>query len=290
MITTKNLRRGILSSGSLYLSPPLPLSLGDALVKTIAGDVHESDGLSLKDAPVASLLQALKNRKVNSMWMQSEPALDNWMHSREGVQDLLIGDVEYEAVIWRNGIETLSAERIASCFDNHLAPIDARKLKALYGIVLDRPTSSRIGALDFINDVKFALPAEAIASRWRGKQDTVYQYVFDETNPWQSSSRAHHALDLIFLFGGYDLSFKPSADAVGKAMRKAWISFINGVGPWNSGSRYAFGPHGKCGEIDQTEFEARRRVRHWESLQQLNPGDLNKVVAALAAGQISLLN
>lgn len=184
----------------------------------------------------------------------------------------------------------MSPEDIKACFDQNLAPTIAKLICVLYGIICSRPTSCRNGALDFINDVKFALPVETIASCWRERGAPVYQYLIDEPNPWQSSSRAHHAVDLIFLFGGYDLPPGSGAELIGRKMRQKWISFINGEAPWDSKLKYAFGPFGKSGELDQTEFSRRRRSRHWEALQQISNADLNRVVKALAAGRLSLYN
>ena len=164
-------------------------------------------------------------------------------------------------------------------------------IKAAYGIVPERSTSCKLGALDFINDYCFAMPANDIAGKWRGGGRKVYQYIFDQPNPWQASSRSHHAVDLIFLFGGYDFSqTNPRAEFVGIEMRKRWIAFVNGEEPWERANRMAFGPAGNCVEIDAEEYKHRRRVSHFELLKQSSQRELVSAFASLAMGRLSLNN
>jgi carboxylesterase type B len=94
-----------------------------------------------------------------------------------------------------------------------LATIDAAgeqsdELKKAYHIYLDRPSSCYNGEIDFINDYKFLLPIQRL-ERFLKKdsQISIFRYLVDEANPWQPSSGAHHAVDLILLLGGFDLSF-----------------------------------------------------------------------------------
>lgn len=167
---------------------------------------------------------------------------------------------------------------------------DAPKLEELYHIYPERPVSSRLGVLDLINDTRFALPALEICERWRKNNMRVYQYIIDEANPWQASSRAHHAVDLIFLFGGIDLSFNPGADRVGKKMREGWLTFIYGGSPWPESSTKAFGPYGAAEELDMKGYKARRRVHCFEFLQIMGAAQRRMLSGRLGAGRVSLLN
>lgn len=118
----------------------------------------------------------------------------------------------------------------------------------------------------------------------------VLRFLVDQPNPWQSSSRAHHAVDLLFLFEGVDLSFNPVANAVGKGMRQRWIEFVNGHAPRSVDRRFAYGPVGECKEIDETQFAARRRVEHLNMLDMVGADVYKLIVGDLIAGRISLLN
>jgi hypothetical protein len=193
-----------------------------------------------------------------------------------------------QSAIWRNGIETMSVAKLDSIFD--LAGDHSSRLKDLYCISPNRPTATRLGALDFINDVAFALPVEGITSdRWERGLKT-YRYVFDQPNPWQSSSRAHHGVDIIFLFGGYESEVDEIARSLGQSMQERWINFVNGEAPWDATKRFAFGPVGRVSEIIQAEFAVRRRINHFELLREIDPLIIKIILGKLIAGRVSLLN
>jgi carboxylesterase type B len=143
-----------------------------------------------------------------------------------------------------------------------------------------------------VNDTRFTLPIEYVSeSLTRDSHGPVYKYLIDQPNPWQSSSRAHHAVDLLFLFGNFDFSKEnPSAETVSIEMRKRWIGFINGSQPWNPQRRFAYGPFGACHEIDEEEYAARRRVSQMRVVREAGIGVYIPIVFALTAGRISLLN
>ena len=159
----------------------------------------------------------------------------------------------------------------------------------MYQVVADRPTAAKLGALDLVNDARYTLPVEIIANKMKAANKPVYKYVVDQPNPWQPSSRAHHAVDLLFLFG-FGLGSKPAANAVGQQIRQRWIRFASGERPWPVERRFAYGPLGECQEIDETQYAARRRVEHCQALQEAGIGVYMPILAALTAGRISLLN
>lgn len=194
----------------------------------------------------------------------------------------------FQSVIWRNGVEQLDGETIANAFEADKQW--GKKLCNMYQVAGDRPTAAKLGALDLVNDARYALPVEVISEKLEANNKRVYKYVVDQPNPWQASSRSHHAVDLLFLFDGVDLSFNPAAHAVGKEMRQRWISFVSGEAPWSGNSRFAFGPVGECKEIDESQFAARRRVEHMKVLREAGAGVYMPIIFSLTAGRISLLN
>lgn len=191
-------------------------------------------------------------------------------------------------MIWRNGIETFDGETIAAAFEQDKTW--GTTLRKMYQVVPDRPTACKLGALDLVNDARYTLPVEVISDKLNAAGKRVYKYVVDQPNPWQASSRAHHAVDLLFLFGGVDLSFNPAANAVGQEMRSRWIQFVAGRSPWSIEKRFAYGPVGECKEISGTQFAARRRVEHLKVLKEAGIGVYLPIIFALTAGKISLLN
>ncbi|PYH34179.1 putative carboxylesterase [Aspergillus neoniger CBS 115656] len=288
LVTGTPVKRAVLASGSLYLSSPLPVEKGQGLIKALEAKVQELGEPSLRLSSVPALLQALKECNVNTMWIQEDEDFQGWEGKSELVEELMIGDTEYESVIWRNGIETFDGEAITAAFEQ-----DEKwgtKLRKMYQVVADRPTACKLGALDLVNDVRYTLPVEVVAEKLQAAGKRVYKYVVDQANPWQASSRAHHAVDLLFLFDGVDLSFNPAAKAVGQEMRTRWMQFVNGGSPWSTERRFAYGPLGSCGEISEAQFASRRRVEHVQALREAGMGVYMPIVFALTAGKISLLN
>jgi hypothetical protein len=88
-----------LASGTLYLSFPLPVEKGTGLIKVLEAKVQELGQSSLRSSSVPVLIQALKECNVNTMWMQEEPELDNWETKPELVDEVMIGDTEYEVSV-----------------------------------------------------------------------------------------------------------------------------------------------------------------------------------------------
>ncbi|CAG9941628.1 unnamed protein product [Clonostachys rosea f. rosea IK726] len=281
-------RQYILQSGSLHLSPPQPRSAAVTLIRKVETTVSDLGGWNLRTAPVDRLLEALKLCNLVSFYLQQETQLEGWGESVGSAERLLIGDNEYESNLWRNGIEELPADTIWSIFE--LAGDKSEQLRDLYGITADRPTQNRTGALDFLNDARFVLPAERIVEEWRRAERPVFRFLVDQPNPWQTSSRAHHGVDLLYLFGGFDLSFDAAAQNISYSMQHKWIQFINGDKPWSLEQYWAFGPVGLSKAIDGQEFKARRRARHLALLREIGHDGFNPVFGNLAAGRISLLN
>lgn len=193
-----------------------------------------------------------------------------------------------KAVIWRNGVELLTGKEIVTAFDQSTEW--GAKLRKLYQVVEDRPTAAKLGVLDLAHDIRYALPIEILSKKLEAAGKAVYKYVIDQPNPFQASSRAHHAVDLLFLFGGVDFSFNSAAMAVSKEMRQRWIDFVAGEKPWAGDRRFAYGPVGECKAIDEDQFAARRRISHCQILQEAGVAEYMPILAALTAGRISLLN
>lgn len=136
----------------------------------------------------------------------------------------------------------------------------------------------------------FSLPIEDITRNRGAKGLKTYRYVFDQTNPWQASSRAHHGVDIIFLFGGYESKFDEGARSVVQSMQVRWINFVNGEAPWDASKRLAFGPFGSVSDISEAEFALRRRVKHFELLREIDPSVIKIILGKLIIGRVSLLN
>lgn len=96
LITGPRVKRAVLASGTLYLSSPLPVERGNGLIQMMEAKVKELGKTSLREASVTVIIQALKECNINTMWLQEEPELEDWETKPEQVDELMIGDTEYE--------------------------------------------------------------------------------------------------------------------------------------------------------------------------------------------------
>lgn len=70
------------------------------MVNTLESKVQELGQTSLREAPVPVLIQALGECNVNSMFLQEDSELQDWESRPEHVEELMIGDTEYEVRIF----------------------------------------------------------------------------------------------------------------------------------------------------------------------------------------------
>ncbi|KXJ87817.1 Alpha/Beta hydrolase protein [Microdochium bolleyi] len=294
-------RSWVLQSGTLALSPPQPDDVADALIARVGDTLHQMGGWTVRDAPVSELLAVQAELGVSSLYLRMEEKLSGWESAMErkcgmaGVERLLIGDTEYESVLWRNGIETMTAASIVEAFDV-LGEEGSEQVRSKYGIYHDRDVACKLGALDFLHDMRFSLPTQRMVRAGRFAGAAVMRYLMDEPNPWQRSSRAHHGVDLLYLFNHYNLGFSCAAENIVQSIQDKWIAFINGDDPWPVGEEgegeraWAFGPSGECLVVGETGLGIRRRVSHMSLLEEIGLERAEKVVKLLATGRSSLLN
>ncbi|KAH7147159.1 Alpha/Beta hydrolase protein [Dactylonectria estremocensis] len=273
MINEAPAKQIILSSGTLHLSPPQPPERAAAVRNAIMSKLQGLGQYHLRSAPCHVLLKAISKTGIQSWFLQNGPLLENW---------------QSKAVIWRKDIWSTDAETIAEAF-NQAGP-EGDELKQVHKIDKARPSSCKLGALDFINAYRFVHHIERLVREWRAAQRPVCRCLVDEPNPWQPSNGAHHAVDLILLFRGFDHLVDGVAKHTGKEMRRRWIVFIHGKDPWRSESDVAFGPHGTFKELGQDEYKSRRKLAQIDYLTKADSGLLGKAFRALAAGRVSLSN
>ena len=95
------MRQAILQSGSLYLSPPISTEKASSIAATLENHLSlkspSSGGeLTLQTAPVQSILETLEDTGTVSLYLQTEPGLENWREKLGHARRLLIGDCEFE--------------------------------------------------------------------------------------------------------------------------------------------------------------------------------------------------
>ncbi|EWZ85781.1 hypothetical protein FOWG_10876 [Fusarium oxysporum f. sp. lycopersici MN25] len=291
LVANARVRQVILSSGSLFLSSPQPWNLVASFRDKVSTNLKDLDQtLDLETASASQVVEAVRRSGVQSFFLEWEEPFNAWHTKTGSAERLLLSDVTKEGAIYQAGVWATDPSDIAKAFDASEQYGD--ELKKLYHVYPDRPSSCKNGALDFINDYKYLLPIQCLKKSFKDARKPVFRCLIDEANPWQPSSGAHHAVDLVLLFGGFDLSFSPSAERVGQAMREAWIKFVSGEEPWPEATEkyYGFGPHGSLKTLEDWEVQSRRRIGLAEKLSEMESSFLDKTSRGLAAGKVSLLN
>jgi hypothetical protein len=69
------------------------------MTSNLAKTIQKETGYTLKDAPVELLLKRLEKDGVGAMWLQATDGLEGWNSKPETVEELMIGDCEYDVRI-----------------------------------------------------------------------------------------------------------------------------------------------------------------------------------------------
>jgi hypothetical protein len=83
-------------SGSKTLSPPLPRDFGKQMLETLNDRAQTLERKSLRECSQESLKQILEENNITRMWLQEDLELHGWGTEPEQVEELLIGDTEFE--------------------------------------------------------------------------------------------------------------------------------------------------------------------------------------------------
>lgn len=151
------------------------------------------------------------------------------------------------------------------------------KIFAAYpGLQGENPQYSVLEVLRVFQDVLFSHPIYTKIRAHRAAGIPVYEYLFDQSNPWDKTRLAHHACDVLYWFGSYD--FPPSETRVCEAMKWSLFSYVNGDEPWPNDKKYGFGPDGYTGELSEEDVERRRRPEVYEIFDTVDVLELVELV------------
>ncbi|KPI44697.1 Lipase 3 [Cyphellophora attinorum] len=313
-----SISRAILCSGSIgtsrfqksgFFEPTLERVLKAVREAAAAQKVESVEDLTLKTAPVSLLVAGMAAGSMMSIPLR-EPDdladLPSLLGSLTRLEALMVGDCEFEGVLWMHGVRLLSDEALRECFlgsselEEGAGASYSSRNQCLASTYLDSPSSkasdtptlglgqAQSGALDFMADYLFHVANHDIISSVASSNTKVFSYVFDEANPFPDPKspagvpRAHHGVDLLALWDSYASEYPVENDGafanVSKAYRDKIIAFVNGEEPWDAVQSakdsketyaYAFGPRGAHGEITQDEYAQRRRVEKWAVMKDV---------------------
>lgn len=295
-------KRVILASGSLYLTPPqdrercfqllqfIEHSLRSKLPQNhVASD--QSPSKLLREAHVQDIVKVLEESKSYSWWMFDAP-MGDWTDDIKvfgNVEAVLLSDCKEEGAVYDLRLRQNTKEELLSAFKS-LPLSDYSALFNAYGVDAAQDDYEKCVTMArlFINDSRYALWTHEIWCRLNSANGKAYLCHYDEVNPFKSWPTlghpvAHHAVDLLAAFGGYDDEVNEATLEAGRLLRSKWINFINGEEPWASDLIRCIGPDGQndlvpvAEELDLDRTLPRRRVAAFQILKQIGLESLTKV-------------
>lgn len=74
----------------------MPHQLGKGVLETCEARAQELEGKSLRECSQAAFKQILTENNLSRCWMQEEDILAGWENKQEQVEELMIGETEFE--------------------------------------------------------------------------------------------------------------------------------------------------------------------------------------------------
>jgi len=184
-------------------------------------------------------------------------------------QDLkgyMIGDCFDEGMIFCYDMEVDGNDYtyLRETMEEHLKSEDVDRVLALYGI---QPTLA-LGDLHRImwrmtGDAYFSIPAWLSAHRSRHPKTYVYHFDQISTMPGESEGFAHHAHDLMYVFGNWSQEPTATQAKLINSIQDGYIVFSHGEDPWESfqpnKSWRIWGPKDEVSLRTEDEDETKRK-------------------------------
>ena len=295
-------KRVILASGSLYLTPPQDRKRCFKLLQFIEHSLwskvpqehvtsQQSPGKLLREASVQDIVKVLEESKSYSWWMFDAP-MGDWTNDVKvfsNVEAVLLSDCKEEGAVYDPRLRQSTKEELLSAFQS-LPASDYIALFNAYDFDVARDDYEKCVTMArlFVNDSRYAVWTHELWGRINSANRKAYLCYYDEVNPFRSWPTlgypvAHHAVDLLAAFGGYDGEVNQATRKAGRLLRGNWINFINGEEPWPSDMICCVGPDGQndlvpvTEDLDLDRTSPKRRYAAFQVLKQIGLDNLIKV-------------
>ncbi|CCX05424.1 Alpha/Beta hydrolase protein [Pyronema domesticum] len=266
------IKQVILQSGTATTIPPQPTAVGDFFRGKLFAQLVVSNVDDFRKLPVEEILAAQAAIGVHTLFPIATGTFWAPKTAPAWPGAVLIGDCEREHSLFTTGITSVSEPR--SLFPQ--LP-QSETILAAYG-------DDHMGILRFAGDAKFNYFTEMYARDFaKSSGGKAYRYIFDAANPFVPEAGAHHAVDLLYLFGGIPLPVEQ--EEVGAEMRSRWVKFVNGSAPFDSEKVLVF-TSVKAEVMDKAEISKRRNVEQWKVLEELGWEKVAPVVGDVVRGRI----
>ena len=280
-------RRAIMQSGTTRAAPPKNRAEHDEIIAHLCQfcnvDQTQKDWqTSLQSVPADKVIAAVATANFEVMPYADDGDFFNtpWQQTcAKWVDSVMIGDCGFESVVHLQWVRLWTTASLIQDFSS--SKKYGAAIMAAYNLNKDSTDAEakQIG-LDFLSDAVFTHAAHALARKYKAASIPVYQYIFDQVNPFDPSAKAHHSVDLLYLFKAFDFSKTAEANTeeFSKSVQEKWLTYATGGSPWAKDTYYAFGPSGQIGPLSTEDLAKRRRLGVYDLLSQIPIYDLNDVV------------
>lgn len=110
----------VLSSGSMYLSPPQPVEKAQFVRQTLGRHLSTLGDFDLRTAPVEVIIEAIKVSGIQSWFLVADNVLQDWQQNTGSSERLLLSDVRNEvsssvhySASWLTSVSPSSGEKVS---------------------------------------------------------------------------------------------------------------------------------------------------------------------------------
>ncbi|PVH84303.1 alpha/beta-hydrolase [Cadophora sp. DSE1049] len=191
----------------------------------------------------------------------SVPSLSSQTY-HPSVKRLLIGDCADEGLIFSMPLSKRqwTFDRVQKLAIEVLGEQQAKDVFGAYGISSDLSYDELFSCLTkLLSDAEWSQPIREVAKSF--SNGDVFYYHMIEGNPFDGAhkGKAHHAVDLIYIFLTYQDHLPATLAALSETMVYHWLKFINGGQPWTvfdqkldgASKIMLFGPEGRSVEVSE---------------------------------------
>ncbi|KAF8242475.1 alpha/beta-hydrolase [Wilcoxina mikolae CBS 423.85] len=266
-------KRAVMMSGDPGLRPAVPPEVHQATFSQVCSALSLDPETAIETLGSMPQKELYENLPSNILYLPSLPLPSG---TGEAIEALMIGDTKDDG-----GIILPPTPISPTTVYEHFSSQLPASFTALYGLnTSDNPSSTREKLSQIFTDWAFYAPAVARA-RESSEEVPTYLYHFNAVNDWDSiwKGQSNHILDLAYLFGNYP-ELKQST--VGREMREAVVTFVNGGAPWEGfregrGVKVFGEGSGEERERGEQVWKVAEEAGGWEKVRGVVMGVLEKL-------------
>lgn len=281
--------------GAPLFSNPESIATKSSVYEKVKGNLNVKTVQELQKVPWQDLLKAFSASDPRA-GLTHVPMIDhffseNWRDqawfARKRTGHVMIGNMAVEAgsvvsVVLGGTPKPPTPPKTQALIDALGAAVGEAKIRALTNAYLINPSlllpEIRKNLFSIIEDLAFRQPTAQLVAGLQaphpGKTPKVYQYSFEQANPFhgQFTGVADHALDLAYLHGDigiFEGTLQPQNEEwlFGYDVKTKWIEFADGEEPWDHEKVMQFGPNYAFQEMELNTFLTEKwKSANWAAL------------------------